>query len=119
LHQDIENVAVLINGAPQISPFTSNGHDVNLIQVPGVSKWASTFFDLSSIHWAKFVTPTADSFIGNNNPALGQKIFDITETHREPEVEPNGLPDNVGVKAVTSVGKFLHRADLPRYQLYP
>jgi hypothetical protein len=38
-------------------------------------------------------------------------IFDITVTHRETEVEPNGLPDNVGVKAVTSVRNFLHRAD--------
>jgi hypothetical protein len=78
--------AFLINGAPQISPFTSNGHDVNLIQVPGVSKWASTFFDLSSIHWAKFVTPTADSSIGNNNPALCQKIFNITEAKTEPMI---------------------------------
>ncbi len=38
LHQAIENIPVLVHGAPQVSSLTSNRHDVNLIHIPYVAK---------------------------------------------------------------------------------
>jgi hypothetical protein len=100
--------AFLINSAPQISPFTSNGHGVNLIQIPGVSRWDSTFFDRSSIHWTKFVTPTADSFVGNNNSTFSQKIFyEWSDTSAKAEAEsmiqPGCMAYDFGRKTVSSI----------------
>jgi hypothetical protein len=75
--------AFLIYGAPQVLPFTSNHYDGNLIDVPCVAKRASTFLDCSSIRWAEFVTPIADSFVGNNYSTLRQKILNIAKAETE------------------------------------
>jgi len=77
LNQDIENISVLIYGAPQVPPLTANRHDVNFIYEPRITKCVSVYLDLSSICRAKFDTPAANSFIGNNNSTLRQKVLNI------------------------------------------
>ena len=86
LHQDIENIPVLIYRTPQLSPFTSNRYDVNIIQLPCVAQRASTFLERSSVRWAEFVAPAADGFVGNNNSTLSQKILNIAEAKTEPMI---------------------------------
>jgi hypothetical protein len=43
-----------------------------------------------------------------NKVALRQQIFDIAEAQREPEIEPDRLPDNLGRQPVTAVADVLH-----------
>jgi len=103
LHQNIENIPVLIYGAPQVSPLTSNRHDVNLNHVPCVAKRASAFLDCSSIRWAEFVTPIADSFVGNNYSTLRQKILNIAKAETESMIQPDCMADDFGRKTVSVV----------------
>jgi hypothetical protein len=49
LHQNIENVTILINSTPEISTLTSNGHNKNLIKIPGIAKPSSMLFYLSGV----------------------------------------------------------------------
>jgi hypothetical protein len=35
--------------------------------------------------------PPPDRLIGDDNPALGEQVFDVAEAEREPQVEPNRL----------------------------
>jgi hypothetical protein len=42
------------------------------------------------------VHPAPDGLIGNEDPTLGQKIFDIAEAQREPKIEPDRLLDDFG-----------------------
>ena len=57
----------------------------------------------AGIGWSEFVGPQPDGFIADVDATFGEEIFYVAEAQREAEVEPYGLPDNVGVKAVPSV----------------
>ena len=72
LYQNIEDIAVLIYSAPQVSPIAPDRHNINFIQVPGIAERASTFLDRSCICWTEFTTPMADGFVRNNYSTLGQ-----------------------------------------------
>ena len=53
--------------------------------------------------------------IGDGNTLLGEKIFHLAETKAEAVVEPDGIADDLGWKAVTVVdGWFgIYRPSLP------
>lgn len=59
--------------------------------------------DPAGIGGTEFQNPQTNRFVTDINTALGEKIFYVTEAHGEAEVEPYGLPDNVGMKAVPSI----------------
>ena len=66
LYQNVENIAVLIYSAPQVSLLASDRHNLNFIQVPDSAEHPSTFLDRSNICWPEFTTPMADGFVRNN-----------------------------------------------------
>jgi hypothetical protein len=106
LNQNIENIAVLIHCAPQVSSLTSNCGDVNFIQIPCVAKSSSTFLDRSSIGWTEFVAPAADWFVGNNNSTFRQKILNIAKAETESVIKPDRMADDFGRKTISSVLGF-------------
>ncbi len=62
---------------------------------------------------SEFQSPKPNRLVADVDAAFGQEILNIPLAHREPEVEPNRVLDNVGVKAVASIRDILHRANLP------
>jgi hypothetical protein len=97
LHEQIENLAFVVDRAPQPELPAANDHG-HLVEVP-LRRWprAST---------AKFPgkqRPELQSphrFIGHIQPTLGEKIFDVAIAKGETQIEPNGVPDNHGWKLV-------------------
>ena len=75
----------------------------NFVQVPDVECGAPAFSEPAGIGWSEFQNPQTNRFVTDINTALREEIFDVTEAQGEAEVEPNGLPDSVGVKAVAPV----------------
>ena len=53
---------------------------------------------------AKLNKPASDSFIGNIQTALREEIFNIAITQSEPTVEPYGVADDFGWKAMALEG---------------
>ena len=64
----------------------------------------------------KLLAPLTNGLIGHCNAAFGEEFFDLTEAEAESMVEPNGITDNFGRKAMALVaGCFdCHRASLPK-----
>jgi len=45
--------------------------------------------------------------VGDGDTSFGKELFDFTETEAEPMIEPNGMANNFGWKAVTVVAGYL------------
>ncbi len=53
---------------------------------------------------AKLNKPASDSFVGDIETAFCEEIFDIAITQSEPTVEPYGVADDFGWKAMSLEG---------------
>ncbi len=82
LHENINGIAVLVHGTPQIMSFPLDGHK-HFIQMPRITKTTLSFLELACVWRPKFLTPLANGFIGDGDAAFGQQFFDFTETEAE------------------------------------
>ncbi len=82
LHQDVQDVAVLIGRSPQVLLPTIQC-DEQLIKMPGVSETPAPLPEPAGIRPAERATPPSDRLIGDRNAPLCQEILDITETDAE------------------------------------
>jgi hypothetical protein len=102
LHQNINRVAVLIDGTPQMLALPLNG-DKDFVAMSRIAKAALPFFECSSIVRPKLLTPWPNRFIRDGDPTFDEEFFDFTKAEAEPMVEPHGMTDNVRGKPVTLV----------------
>jgi hypothetical protein len=58
--------------------------------------------------------PSTNRLVADDQPALRQKIFNITEAQSEPEIEPYGVTDNVRRESMAGIGNRLHDRFYPR-----
>lgn len=63
-----------------------------------VSQSNFTFFEGPLVARPKLQTPAVDRFVGNDNTAFSEQVFDIAETQAEAMVKPNGATDDFGRK---------------------
>src|SRR5215471_15860895 len=68
LHQDIQHVVVLIDGAPQVMAFTIDCEKY-LIQVPLIPWLGASVPQLVGVVLPKLPTPLTDSFMGHGDAA--------------------------------------------------
>ena len=54
------------------------------------------------------LAPGSNGFVGYGDATLSQKIFDIAKAQSKPVVQPNGMADDLGWKAMLSIERF-HR----------
>src|SRR5262249_10144871 len=99
LHQDIQDVAVLIHRPPQIV-MVALDRQKHFIQVPLVPGPRTTTTELISVLLTKLVTPFADRLIGHCHSTFTEELFHVAEAQTEPEVQPHGVADDVHGKAV-------------------
>jgi len=71
LHQNINDIAVLINRTPQILPFPLNC-DKDFVDVPGIAQASLLVFEFSSIVRPKLLTPLPNGLIGHRDATFGQ-----------------------------------------------
>jgi hypothetical protein len=102
LREDVEHVAVLIHGSPQIVAFTRN-REGDLIQVPCVSRSGPAAAELIGIGLAERAAPRPDGLIRYNHATDKQEFLHITVAEAEAEIEPNRVADDLGRKAVVFV----------------
>src|SRR5262245_59533372 len=82
LDQDIEDVVVLIDGAPQVMAFTIN-RQKHFVQVPFVAWLGASTLQPIRVVLPKFQTPLADGFMGDVDTAFKQQLLHVAVTQRE------------------------------------
>jgi hypothetical protein len=102
LHEDIEDVAVLIHGSPEVMRFAINGQK-HLIQVPFVTRSRAPATQLIGVLLAELAAPLPDRFVRDKHATDKQQFFDITVAEAEAVVQPDVMTDNLGGKMMVFV----------------
>jgi len=106
LHQNINHIAILGNGTPEIVALALNC-DKDFVDVPGFAQASLSFFELARIVWPKLPTPLTYRFIGDSASTFGKKFFHLTKIESEPMVQPGGVSDNFRGKTVTLIAELM------------
>jgi hypothetical protein len=102
LYQDVEDVVVLIDGAPEVMTFTIDG-EKHLIEVPLIPWLSASTLQLIRVVLPKFLTPLADGFMGDDDPALEQELLHIAIAQGKAVVEPDAMANDLTGEAVVFV----------------
>ena len=108
LDEDVDHVAVLIHGTPQILPVTVD-RDEDFVQEPCISESTFSSFQTPCIVEPELRAPPADCLVGHGDSSFGEQIFDISEADTESVVKPDGMTDDFGwiaVAVITGSGAF-------------
>jgi hypothetical protein len=113
LNDIVENVAVLVDRAPEIALLAVDvDRDDDLIEMPAVMPAGLLALQAASVIGAEFHGPATDGFIGENYPALEQHLLYKTQAEWKSEVETDGVGDDLGREAMALVahGRWVHAA---------
>jgi hypothetical protein len=113
LNQDVDHVAVLIHGPPEILLLAVDSNE-HFVQVPGVSQSPLPTLQFPRIVGTELLTPQPDRLIRNNNSPLGEQILYISEAQAEAMVDPDRVTDDFCRETMTVIARpiALHRPSL-------
>ena len=114
LHEDVQDVTVLIDRAPQILSATLD-RDEHLVEMPGVSHPTAAAPQPPRVDRTEPLAPLPNRLLGDRHASLREEIFDIAEAEAEPMVEPDRVADDVGRESISVIAGRLapHRHTLP------
>jgi hypothetical protein len=107
LDEEVQNFAFIINGAPKPIRFASDD-DHHFIEVPVIAGPGAAPTQIGSDGGSKLQEPASDSLVGKIQASFRKQILYIAETQRESRVEPHGMTNNFGRKAVTLERELAH-----------
>jgi hypothetical protein len=118
LDEDIDQVPVLIHGAPQILALTVD-RDEDFVQEPRIAESTLSSLQPSGVVEAELPAPLPHGFIRHDDAPFGQQIINISEAQAVSMVEPHGVAHDVGRKAVPQIpgSASCHRGIVPRGEL--
>jgi hypothetical protein len=93
LHENIEHVTILIDGAPEIMPRAVD-REQDLIQVPLVARLGAPATELIGIRLPELLAPLPDRFVGDGDSTSEQQLFDIAIAEAEAIVQPDAMADD-------------------------
>ena len=99
LHEQVENLAFVVNRAPQpeLPPRNHHGHFVEMPR----RRWArASTAKFPGEQRPELQNPSPHRFVGHIDPTLSEQIFDVARTECESDIQPNRLPDDRGRKLV-------------------
>jgi hypothetical protein len=76
--------------------------------VPSAIRGGSAAAQFAGDHRAEFQDPAPHRFVGDIEPPLGQKLFDIALAEREPQIQPYRMLDYSRRKPVPPVRELAH-----------
>ena len=100
--QNIQDVAVLVHRPPKIMTLAADG-DEHFVHMPDVAEPTLSSPRSTSIRCSKLPAPGSNGFVGNGDATLSEKVLDIAKTQSEPMVQPDGMADDLGWRAVASI----------------
>ena len=106
--QNIQDFAVLVHRSSKIMTLAADC-DEHFVHVPDVAESPLSSPQSMNIRWSKLSAPGSNCFAGYGDASLREKVLDIAKAQGEPMVQPNGMADDFGWKAVASIQGF-HRS---------
>jgi hypothetical protein len=102
LDEKIDQVTVLIHGAPQILTLPVDRHE-HFIQEPRISESTLSSLQLPSVVGAELPAPLPHGFVRHDDASFGQQILNIPEAQAVSVVEADGVADDFRRKAMPKV----------------
>ena len=114
LHEDVQDVTVLVYCAPQILLATLD-RDEHLVEMPSVSHPTAPAPQLPGVDRTEPLAPLPNRLVGDRYASLREEIFSIAEAEAESIVEPNRVADDVRWESISVIAGRLapHRPTLP------
>src|SRR5262249_47127436 len=107
LNKNFQNLALAVNGTPHVH-LLSRERDHHFIQMPAGVSLRPGRPQILSDHRAEFEHPPADCLVADNEAALCQEVLNVAVAQSEPEIEPDGMADDVRWKSMARIGNWLH-----------
>ena len=76
--------------------------------MPNAIGWLTALANIGSDRWTKPICTASDRLISHIDAAFSEQFLDVSQAQCEAKVEPHGVSDNVGMKAMTLEGNGLH-----------
>jgi hypothetical protein len=112
LNEYVEDLAFIIDGAPQIHLPTGNC-DEDFVEMPSPSRCRAHGPQATRIDRAEVDHLSADRLMGDGYSALREKILDVSEAEREAQIQPDGMLDDRWRESIAAVAERSHRRTLP------
>ena len=114
LHEDVQDVTVLVYCAPQILLATLD-RDEHLVEMPSVSHPTAPAPQLPGVDRTEPLAPLPNRLVGDRYASLREEIFSIAEAEAESIVEPDRVADDVRWESISVIAGRLapHRPTLP------
>ncbi|CAE6857120.1 hypothetical protein R69619_07744 [Paraburkholderia nemoris] len=96
---------MLIDGAPQQVRLAAQRHKY-FVKVPRGARPAPRRFHTLCEASSELIAPASDRFVADDNPALEQQFFDITQAELKPEIPAYRATDGRRRKAMAVVKRF-------------
>src|SRR5437868_2541647 len=112
LHQHIENLALVIDGAPQVHPFAGDANH-HLIEVPPVARSWSGASKPAGEPGPELQNPPPHRFLGNLQASLREEFLHVAVAQGEPEIKPDRVLDHRRREAMSAIGRLIHAGSLP------
>jgi hypothetical protein len=107
LNQRIENLALGVDGTPQIDHLPID-LQIDFVKMSGRMWFRAALAEMRGDHRPEMVHPASDGLVRDRDPTLRQQILDVAKAQREPEIEPNRLMDDLRREPISSVPDFPH-----------
>ena len=102
LDEDVDQVTVLVHRAPEILALTVGRHE-DFIQEPRIAESTLSSLQPPRVVGAERPAPLSHGFVRHDDSSLGQQILNIPEAQAVSVVNPDGVADDVGWKAMPKV----------------
>jgi hypothetical protein len=120
LDQDVENEAILVDGAPKPVGFSGNRND-DFIQMLFVAASRRPLADLIGEPFAELHRPLAHRLVGHADSARREHFLDHAKAQGKPKIEPDRMADDFRRKAMAAIERVTgsrHAPQLPRRPLH-
>jgi hypothetical protein len=100
--QNVQDIPVLVDGAPQVLPLTVDREEY-LVEMPRIAGPGPTATQPVGVGLPELHAPLPDGFVGHHDPALQHHLLHLAEAQREPVVQPHTMTDDLHRVAEPSV----------------
>src|SRR2546428_6377357 len=104
LHQDSEDIVVLIHRPPGIMAFVID-REKPLIEMPFIARARAAALQLIGIILPTLATPLADGLVGHRDAVFEQEFLHVAVAEREAIIQPDAMADDLAGEAVV-LGAF-------------
>jgi hypothetical protein len=118
LDEEIDQVTVLVHGAPQILALTVD-RDEDFVQKPRIAESALSALQPPGVLGAELHAPLPNRFIRHDDAPFGQPILDIPKAQTVSVVQPHRVADDFSWKTMPKVAgsTSMHPGIVPRGDL--